>query len=251
MPMTDSPPSPTESHISKKSWLAKLLIVAAIAGAVSLVFYYDLHTTYLTLDALKDSRASLQSSYAAHTGLFIIGFIAVYVMVTALSIPGATIMTLAAGAIFGRWVGTGVVSIASTTGATLACVIARYLLRESIQSKFGTKLVAINEGIEREGAFYLFTLRLVPVFPFFIINLLMGLTGIRLVTFFFVSMVGMLPATFIYVNAGTELSQIDSLKGILSPTLILAFVLLGVLPLIMKWVLARIRTAPPAPASDA
>ncbi len=249
--MTNPPPTPPDEPVSKKSWIPKVLIVSVLAGAIGLVFHYDLHTTYLTLDALKESRASLQGSYSEHTALFIIGFIAIYVLVTALSIPGATIMTLAAGAIFGRWVGTGVVSIASTTGATLACVIARYLLRESIQSKFGAKLVAINEGIEREGAFYLFTLRLVPAFPFFIINLLMGLTGIRLVTFFFVSMVGMLPATFIYVNAGTELSQIDSLKGILSPTLILAFVLLGILPLIMKWVLARLRTTAPPPASDA
>ena len=158
----------------------------------------------------------------------------IYILITALSLPGAAVMTLAGGALLGFWLGTLAASLASTIGATLACFVSRYVLRDWVQGKFGDKLAAINRGIEKEGKFYLFTLRLIPIFPFFVINLVMGLTTISLVTFYWVSQLGMLPGTMVYVNAGKELARIDSLSGILSPGLIFSFVLLGLFPLVVK-----------------
>jgi len=143
-------------------------------------------------------------------------------------------MTLAGGALFGLVTGTVVVSFASTIGATIACIVSRYLLRDWVQNKFGERLTTINDGVEKEGAFYLFTLRLIPVFPFFVINLLMGLTRMRIFTFFWVSQVGMLAGTIVFVNAGKELAKIDSLKGILSPGLIISFIILGLFPITVK-----------------
>ncbi|MEX1303389.1 MAG: TVP38/TMEM64 family protein, partial [Desulfotignum sp.] len=157
-----------------------------------------------------------------------------YITVTALSLPGAAVMTLAGGALFGLVTGTVVISFASTIGATLAFLVSRFLLKNWVQNRFKDKLHAINRGIERDGAFYLFTLRLVPVFPFFIINLVMGLTPIRTIRFYLVSQLGMLPGTLVYVNAGTQLAQIDSLKDIVSPGLLLSFALLGMFPLLAK-----------------
>jgi uncharacterized membrane protein YdjX (TVP38/TMEM64 family) len=162
----------------------------------------------------------------------------VYVAVTALSLPGAAVLTLAGGGLFGFLVGLVVVSFASSIGATLACLVSRFLLREWVQNKFGDKLHSINKGIEEEGAFYLFSLRLVPIFPFFVINLVMGLTSMRLVTFYWVSQLGMLAGTMVYVNAGKELAKIESLSGILSPGLIISFVILGLFPLTVKKLLA-------------
>ena len=153
-----------------------------------------------------------------------------YVAVTGLSIPGAAIMSLVAGALFGLVLGTVIVSFASTIGATLAFLSSRYLLRDWVQSKFGERLRAIDEGLAKDGAFYLFTLRLIPVFPFFVINLLMGLTRIKTTTFFWVSQLGMLAATVVFVNAGTQISQIESTSGLLSPTLIGSFVALALFP---------------------
>jgi uncharacterized membrane protein YdjX (TVP38/TMEM64 family) len=166
---------------------------------------------------------------------------AIYIFVTSLSLPGAAIMTLAGGALFGFTVGTMAVSFSSTIGATIACAVSRYLLRDSVQGKFGDKLAAINKGIEDEGAFYLFTVRLIPVFPFFIINLLLGLTKMPLITYFGVSLVGMLPGTMVYVNAGKELAKIDSLSGILSPGLIASFVILGLFPITVKKIMGFYR----------
>ena len=143
-------------------------------------------------------------------------------------------MTLAGGAMFGFWIGVIVVSFASTIGATLGCFVARFLLRDWVQNNFGEKLSAINKGVEKEGAFYLFSLRLVPIFPFFVINLVMGLTSIKLLTFYWVSQIGMLPGTMVYVNAGKELGKIESLSGILSPGLIISFVVLGLFPITVK-----------------
>ncbi len=168
-------------------------------------------------------------------------FFAVYVAITALSLPGAAIMTLAGGAIFGLAWGTVIVSFASTLGATLAMLAARYLFRDTLQRRFGAKLAEVDKGITRDGAFYLFTLRLIPVMPFFVLNLLMGLTRMKTWTFFWVSQVGMAAGTVVYVNAGTQLARIDSLKSILSPALIGSFVLLGLLPLIVKKVLAAVQ----------
>ncbi|WP_334119077.1 FAD-dependent oxidoreductase [Limnobacter sp.] len=218
----------------------KKIILLLIVAAVVAVFAFDLHSL-LTLDSLKNSLGQFRE-FQAESPFMVAGvFFAAYVLVTAFSIPGAAVMTLAAGALFGLLQGLILVSFASTIGATLAFIGARYLLRDSVQAKFGNRLKAINEGVEREGAFYLFTLRLVPVFPFFLINLLMGLTSMKAITFFWVSQLGMLAGTVVYVNAGTELAQIDSLGGILSPGLILSFVLLGIFPLIAKKVTDKIK----------
>ncbi len=161
-------------------------------------------------------------------------FFVLYIAVAALSLPGAAVLTLAAGALFGLVWGVVLVSFASSIGATLAFLVARFILRDSVQKRFGDRLQAINKGIEQEGAFYLFTLRLVPIFPFFLINLLMGLTPIRTLTFYWISQVGMLAGTVVYVNAGTQLAQIESIGGILSPGLVLSFAALGIFPLIGK-----------------
>lgn len=215
-----------------------ILVVLAVAGAA--FFAFDLHNL-LTFEGLKSSQAEFEQLKLDSPLLLMLGFSGLYVLVTALSLPGATIMTLAAGALFGLTWGTLIVSFASTTGATCAFLASRYVLRDSVQKKFGDRLKAINSGVEREGAFYLFTLRLVPIFPFFLINLLMGLTTIKTFTFFWVSQIGMFVGTVVYVNAGTQLAQLDSISGILSPGLIASFVLLGVFPLITKRLLDGIK----------
>jgi uncharacterized membrane protein YdjX (TVP38/TMEM64 family) len=216
-----------------KKLVQRLIIVAAIIIAVILFKVLGLGQ-YLTLDYLKASQDKFAQLYASHRFTVIGVYMAVYILVTALSLPGAAVMTLAGGAMFGFWVGVLVVSFASTIGATLACFVARFLLRDWVQNKFGEKLTAMNKGIENEGAFYLFSLRLVPIFPFFVINLAMGLTTMKLLTFYWVSQVGMFPGTMVFVNAGKELGQIESLSGILSPGLIISFVILGLFPITVK-----------------
>ncbi len=211
----------------------RLVILAIAVLAVFLFIAFDLDQ-YLTLNYLKESQEKFQAIYKANRVTVIGIFMLVYIAVTALSLPGATVMTLAGGALFGFWVGLVAVSFASTLGATLACGVSRFLLQDWVQGRFGDKLKQINEGIEKEGAFYLFTLRLIPVVPFFVINLVSGLTKIPLFTFFWVSQVGMLAGTAVYVNAGKEISKIDSLSGILSPTLIISFVILGLFPITVK-----------------
>ncbi len=216
-----------------KKLIQRLLIVGAIIGAVVLFQTLGLGQ-YLTLDYLKGSQDKFSQLYSENR-LGVIGFyLAVYIGVAALSLPGAAVMTLAGGFMFGFWVGLVLVSFASTIGATLACFVARFLLRDWVQNKFGSKLAPINRGVEREGAFYLFSLRLVPIFPFFVINLAMGLTRMNLLTFYWVSQVGMLPGTMVYVNAGKELGKLESLSGILSPGLVLSFVILGLFPITAK-----------------
>ncbi len=211
----------------------KIIIVLSLILLVVGIKYFGL-SEYLTFEYIKANQASF-SQYFANNKLLTIGiYFGVYIITTALSIPGATILTLLGGAIFGLPLGLLIVSFASTLGATLAFLIARTLLRDSIQSKYGDKLKGINEGIEKEGAFYLFTLRLVPIFPFFLINLSMGLTKIKTITFFFVSQIGMLAGTAVYVNAGVQLAELDSLKGIVSPGLLGSFALLGVFPILAK-----------------
>jgi pyruvate/2-oxoglutarate dehydrogenase complex dihydrolipoamide dehydrogenase (E3) component/uncharacterized membrane protein YdjX (TVP38/TMEM64 family) len=216
-------------------------IIGAILLLLVAVFAFDLDE-WLTLDALKASQASFAGWRAASPLLVTAAFFVVYVLVAALSLPGAVVMTLAAGALFGLVTGTILVSFASSIGATLAFLAARFVLRDPVQRRFGERLKAVNEGMARDGAFYLFTLRLVPVFPFFIINLLMGLVPIPVRTFYWVSQLGMLAGTIVYVNAGTRLVQIDSLSGILSPGLLLSFALLGVFPLLAKRVLAWLQS---------
>jgi uncharacterized membrane protein YdjX (TVP38/TMEM64 family) len=218
---------------NSRGYLKKIVVVAIIAGLVvglKLINAGD----YLTLSYMKESQYRFQELYDEEGITVIAGYMAIYILVTSLSLPGAAIMTLAGGALFGLVTGTVVVSFASTIGATLACFISRFVLRDWVQGKFGDRLKTVNEGIKREGAFYLFTLRLIPVFPFWLINLLMGLTTMSLKTFYWVSQAGMLAATIVYVNAGRELGKIESVSGILSPALILSFVLLGLFPLMTK-----------------
>lgn len=224
-----------------KTW-KKFAILGAIAVAVALFFALGLHK-YLTLSQLKGSRDALMRLYQEHTMLFVAAYFAAYVAVAALSLPGAAVMTLAGSAILGFWTGLITVSFASSIGALLACAISRYMAGGYVQRRFGDKLGRFNAGIEREGAFYLFTLRLIPVFPFFVINLVMGLTRMPLFTFYWVSQLGMLPGTAVYVNAGTQLGELDSLSGILSWQIIASFALLGIFPLVAKkalgWYRAR------------
>jgi len=218
----------------------KLLLILAITLLVGAFFVFDLGR-FFSLDFVKSQQAAIDAYRAAHPALTAGIFFVIYVAVTGLSLPGAAIMTLAAGAIFGLLWGTIIVSFASTIGATLAFLAARFVLRDWVQGKFGDKLKAINAGMEKEGGFYLFTLRLIPIFPFFVINLVMGLTSIRTWTFYGVSQIGMLAGTLVYVNAGTQLAQIDSLKGILSPGLLVSFALLGIFPLIAKKIIAVVK----------
>lgn len=210
--------------------MKKAVLVLLVVAAFLLFFGMGLDR-YLMLESLKESQEKFAAMQAQSPWLTALTAFLIYVAVTALSLPGATIMSLAIGALFGFWAGSLLVSFASTIGATLAFLVSRYLLRDRVQQRFGGKLKGINEGVAKEGAQYLFLLRLVPVFPFFLINLLMGLTPMRATTFYWVSQAGMLPGTLVYVNAGTQLARIDSMAGILSPEVLLSFALLGVFPL--------------------
>lgn len=220
--------------------MKKTGLVILLMALITAFFVFDLDRA-LTFEALKQSQARFAALYAESPWLVAGGFFTLYVVVTALSLPGAVIMTLAGGALFGVVIGTVLISFASTIGATLAFLVSRYLLRDTLQRRFGDKLTAFNNGILQDGAFYLFTLRLVPLFPFFLINLLMGLTPIRTATFYWVSQVGMLAGTVVYVNAGTQLGEITTPADILSPTLLLSFLLLGIFPLIARSLVRRIQ----------
>ena len=218
----------------------KALLLALVAAAVAAFFLLDLDR-YLSLDGFKSQQAAIEAWRAANPLAAAFAFFAAYVAVTALSLPGAAVMTLAAGAIFGLAWGTLIVSFASSLGALAAFLLARFLLRDWVQARFGERLKAVNAGVARDGPFYLFTLRLVPVFPFFLINLAMALTPIRAWAFYWVSQVGMIAGTLVYVNAGTQLARIDSLAGILSPGLIVSFALLGVFPLVARKIVDAIK----------
>lgn len=217
--------------------LQKILIGVVLLSAVVAFKVFDLGQ-YLTLSYIKASQERFALLYFEHRLMVILGYGLIYVLATSLSLPGAVVLTLAGGALFGLWTGTLTVSFASTIGATLACIISRFLLRDWVQAKFGDRLKTVNDGIEKEGAFYLFTLRLVPIFPFWLINLVMGLTKMPLRRFYWVSQVGMLPGTIVYVNAGKELAKIESLAGVLSPGLIISFAALGIFPLAAKKILS-------------
>ena len=219
----------------KKAALALLVVVA-----IALFFGMGLDQ-HLTLYALKEGQGKFAAMLEQSPWQVTLGAFVLYVAVVALSLPGATIMTLAMGALFGLWYGVLLVSFASTIGATLAFLISRYLLRDFVQHHFGDRLKAINGGMAEDGALYLFMLRLAPAVPFFLINLLMGLTRIRVGTFYWVSQLGMLAGTLVYVNAGVQLARIDSLSDIVSPEMLLSFALLGMLPLIAKRVVRLIR----------
>ncbi|ASJ92134.1 FAD-dependent oxidoreductase [Porphyrobacter sp. CACIAM 03H1] len=220
--------------------MKKLAIIAVLAALAAAYFAFDLGQ-YLTLEGVKALAAGTAAFQRDNPLVVVAGFFLAYVVVTAASFPGAAIMTLAAGALFGVVWGTVIVSFASTIGATLAFLSSRYVLRDSIEARFGERLKAINAGLERDGAFYLFSLRMIPVFPFFMVNLVMGLTRIRTLTFMWVSQIGMLLGTIVYVNAGTQLARIDSLSGIASPAVLGSFVLLGIVPWIAKGIIGLIK----------
>ncbi len=219
----------------------KLLILALVLTAVTLFFVFDLKQ-YFTLNYFKSQQAAIDAHVAAHPLQAGLAFFGIYVAVAALSLPGAAILTIAAGAVFGLLWGTVIVSFASSIGATLAFLVSRFLLRDTIQARFGSNLRAINAGMERDGAFYLFTLRLIPALPFFVINLVIGLTPLKTWTFFWVSQVGMLAGTLVFVNAGTEIAKIETLSGILSPGLAVSFLLLGIFPLVARKIVGVVQT---------
>ena len=215
--------------------------VLFFAAATVLIAIFALRGPSPELDDLRNMLARLQAWQAAHQGALAVLFFGAYVAVTALSLPLAVWMTLAAGALFGFWQGLVIVSFASTLGATLAFLAARYLLRDWVHGRMGRRADAIDAGMRRDGAFYLFSLRLIPIIPFFAVNLLMGLTPIRTLTFYLVSQAGMLAGTAVYVNAGTQLARLDSLSGIVSPPLLVSFALLGLFPWVARMLLDRIR----------
>jgi len=217
--------------------LSKFILISIIALIIGGYFVFDLGQ-YVNIEYFKAQQAAIDNYYSSHPLTAGLVFFLAYVTVTGLSLPGAALMTIAAGAVFGLAWGTVMVSFASTLGATIAFLVSRYLLRDAIQAKFGDKLQAINDGVKNDGAFYLFTLRLVPIFPFFMINMVMGLTPMRTLTYALVSQLGMLAGTVVYVNAGTQIAKINSMAGIMSPALIGSFVLLGIFPLITKKIIA-------------
>ncbi len=226
--------------MKKKSLISKIGLILLLLGLVLAARSYGLQD-YLTLEFIKSNQQLFYDYYQTHQFQTLLLYFVLYVFSTALSIPGATLLTLLAGALFGFSTGLIIVSFASSLGATLAFLLSRFLLRDWVQQKFGTKLKTFNEGVKKEGAFYLLSMRLIPLFPFFLINIAMGLTPVRTLTFFFVSQLGMLPGTAVYVNAGKQLSEIDSLKGILSTELIISFALLGLFPLVAKKIVAFLK----------
>ena len=224
----------------KKKTFSKLVLILAVMGLIAAFFIFNLGR-YLTLDAIKQQQQDFTNYYAANTIVTLGIYFIVYIVVTALSLPGAAILTLLGGALFGVITGVIVISFASTIGATLAFLASRFLFRDYVQNKFGHQLKTINDGIEKEGSFYLFTLRLIPIIPFFLINLLMGLTPFKTLKYYLVSQIGMLAGTIVYVFAGTQLATIKTLGDILSIEIIGAFCLIGIFPLIAKKIIDYIR----------
>ena len=219
----------------------KKLTIAAVIAALALAYFALDLGRFFEFDYIKSQQAALQNWVGENPWLGGGAFLAIYIAVAALSLPGAAVLTLLGGALFGLWKGLLLVSFASSIGATLAFLVSRHVLRDTVQSKFGDKLKPINDGIDKDGPFYLVTLRLVPLFPFWLVNLAMGLTGIATGAFYIVSQLAMLPGTFVFVNAGTQLASIDSLAGILSPGLLISFALLGIFPLIAKKIVDAFR----------
>lgn len=220
--------------------IRRILLALAIGGLIAAYFAFDLGQ-YFNLEFARSQQERINAYYLDNPWTTSLVYFAIYIAVTGLSLPGAAVMTLLGGAIFGLVWGTVVVSFASTIGATIAFLVSRFLLRDIVQARFGENLKAVNAGIEKDGAFYLFTLRLVPIFPFFVINLVMGLTPMRTAAFYLVSQLGMLAGTVVYVNAGTQIAKLESLSGILSPQLIASFALLGIFPLLARKLVASLR----------
>jgi uncharacterized membrane protein YdjX (TVP38/TMEM64 family) len=234
-------PAPTRPR-GKRSW--KLAIFLGLIGIIAVLSYF--FGDELSLKALAERESQFREFQRRHPVIVYVAAFAAYVFIAGLSLPGATAMTLLLGWLFGFWRGVVVVSFASTSGATLAFLLSRYLLRDSIQNRFGDRLKRFNEALDREGAFYLFTLRLIPAVPFFVINVVMGLTRIRVWTFWWVSQIGMLAGTCVYVYAGSTVPNLQTLSekgtsGILSPQLLIAFIVLGLFPLVARRVMQRLR----------
>jgi uncharacterized membrane protein YdjX (TVP38/TMEM64 family) len=233
------PPAPPNPSPWPRLLLAAALVLAVVA------FYLSGLNRYLSWDELRTHLDQLQSQVRERPLPALLVFVVVYTAATAFSVPAAWVLTVIAGALFGRWLGTAAVSVAATAGATLAFLTSRYLLRDFVQRRFADRLRRLNEGVERDGAYYLLTLRLVPVFPFFLVNLGMGLTPIRMRTYVWVSWLGMLPGTFLYVNAGQELGRIDAPGDVLSLPVLVSLALLGVVPLLIRLLIrcrVRLRT---------
>lgn len=225
----------------RRVWL-RIALLAGLALVVGAYFAFDLGR-YLDLEYLKQAQERVSALVREQPVLATAVFFGAYVLITTASLPGAAVMTLAAGALFGLPWGLVVVSFASSLGATLAMLVSRKLVGEAVQRRFASQLRTVNRGLERDGGFYLFTLRMVPLFPFFVINLVMGLTPIRVWTFYWVSQLGMLAGTLVYVFAGTQLARIESPADVLSPGLIAALSLLGLFPLLARWGVDRLRRA--------
>lgn len=227
---------------TRRTLYLRLALLAALAVLVAAYFFFDLGR-YLDLAYLKAAHERIVAIVDAHPLAATAVFFLAYVAVTAASLPGAAVMTLAAGAVFGLVWGFAVVSFASSLGATLAMLIARKVLGEVVQRRFSSQLSSVNRGLERDGGFYLFSIRMVPLFPFFVVNLVMGLTRIRTWTFYWVSQVGMLPGTLVYVFAGTQLARVERVSDVLSPGLIIALSLLGLFPLLARKLVTWLRRA--------
>jgi uncharacterized membrane protein YdjX (TVP38/TMEM64 family) len=225
----DDPDQKPPPRPSWPRWVLAGGLIVAVAAFYALGLY-----RYFSWEFIRANLDSWQAQVQENLALALVVFFAVYVGMTALSLPAAALLTLVAGALFGRWLGTAIVSVAATLGATLAFLSSRYVLRDWVQQRFAGRLATINRGVEKDGAFYLFTLRLVPVFPFFLVNLGMGLTPVRVTTFAAVSWLGMLPGTFVYANAGTELGRLESPAGLLSWPVLGSFALLGIVPLVLR-----------------
>ena len=226
----------------------KLILIAILASLIGAFFFFGLHEVF-NLQYLQEKRGSFIELYQQNPFLIAGGFFLVYVAFAAHSLPAAAILTLAAGAIFGFWTGLILVSFASTIGATLAFLIARYILRDSMEKKFSNQLEKINQGVAKDGWLYCFSARLIPAFPFFVVNAVMALTKLKTLTFYWSSQLGMLPGTAVYVNAGTQISTIETLGDIASPKIIGSFLLLAIFPFTAKFIMSKIRKTDPETAS--
>lgn len=224
----------------------KLILIGIVASLIAAFFYFDLNEV-LNLEYLQEKRGGFIDLYNENPLLIGGGFFLIYVAFAALSLPAATILTLGAGAVFGFWTGLFLVSFSSSIGATLAFLMARYVLRESMESKFGSQLEKINAGVEKEGWLYCFSARLIPAFPFFVVNIVMALTKLKTITFYWSSQLGMLAGTAVYVNAGTQIGDISSISDIAQPKIIGSFILLAIFPFIAKFIMSKIRK----PSSEA
>ncbi len=247
--MNDSSPTSSMPHVEKRipksGWATRVLVLVFVTGLIGFAVW--MFGDWLTLNSLASQELQFRQYKAAHPWLVIVVAFCAYVTVTGLSLPGATAMTLLMAWLFGFWQGLLLVSFASTSGATLAFLLSRYLLKRSVESRFGSKLQSFHKALEQEGAFYLFTLRLIPVVPFFVINVVMGVLPIKLWTYWWVSQLGMLPGTAAYVYAGSSVPSLkvlaeSGLRGIVSPQLLVAFVIVGLLPFVIRIVLKKFRT---------